>query len=237
MLVVALFVLGLLLVRPTGGRYRGLVALTLRARPLVLVSFVCQFLVLQGPDLPGAVAPVLHVLTYVAAAVFVWLNRRVAGLPLVAAGAVLNGATIALNGGTLPAARGAQELAGLADDGGFANSAVVDDPVLPWLGDVFAVPSWVPFANVFSVGDVLVVAGAWWLLWSCSRVRPLPDALPELPDALPRQASAERTADSGTSIQDGRLRVSYTTSYSALSSQSASTSGPTAPRSVPDSSA
>lgn len=237
MLVVALFVLGLLLVRATGGRYRGLLVLTLRAKPLVLVSFVCQLLVLQGPALPGAVAPVLHVLTYVAAAVFVWLNRRVPGLPLVALGAVLNGVTIALNGGTLPAARGAQQVAGLADDGGFANSAVVPDPVLPWLGDVFAVPSWVPFANVFSVGDVLVVAGAWWLLWSCSRVRPPADAPVALPDELPRQASAERTADSGTSIQDGRLRVSYTTSYSALSSQSASTSAPTASRSVPDSSA
>jgi hypothetical protein len=211
-LVVALFVVGLLLVRPTGGRYRGLLDLTLRARPLVLVSFACQLLVLQGPDLPGVVAPVLHVLTYVAATVFVWLNRRVAGLPLVAAGAVANGVTIALNGGTLPAARGAQQVAGLgaqgvAADGAFANSAVVDDPVLPWLGDVFAVPSWVPFANVFSVGDVLVVAGAWWLLWACTRRRGR-HAAAEVIARVPAQARAERTADSGTSIHDGRFRVS-----------------------------
>jgi hypothetical protein len=197
-LIVALFVLGLLLVRPTRGRYRGLLRLSLRARALVPVAFACQFAVLQGPELPGALAPTLHVLTYVAAAAFVWLNRSVAGLALVAAGAVANGVTIALNDGTLPADPAAQRVAGLADDGGFANSAVVDDPVLPWLGDVFAVPSWVPFANVFSVGDVLIVAGAWWLLWSHTR--------PTRPDA--DQASADRTADSGTSTQSGRLRVS-----------------------------
>ncbi len=30
--------------------------------------------------------------------------------------------------------------------------------MLPWLGDVFWVPAGVPLANVFSVGDVVLVA-------------------------------------------------------------------------------
>ena len=203
MLILALFVLGLALVPLTGGRWRGLVDLRLRLRWLVLVAFALQFVVLQGPAALDPVGPVLHVLTYGAAGVFVWANRRVTGLLVIAAGAACNGVTIALNGGTLPASPAALRSAGIEVDGGFVNSGVVHDAVLPWLGDVFAVPSAVPLANVFSVGDVLIVAGAWWLLWATTR-RPA-DAGTDGGDG---QASADRTADSGTSIQSGRFRVS-----------------------------
>jgi hypothetical protein len=33
------------------------------------------------------------------------------------------------------------------------------DPALAWLVDRWAAPDWVPFANVFSVGDVLIALG------------------------------------------------------------------------------
>jgi hypothetical protein len=44
--------------------------------------------------------------------------------------------------------------------GGFANSRALDNPHLGFLGDVFAVPSSWPVSNVFSVGDVVLVASA-----------------------------------------------------------------------------
>jgi hypothetical protein len=120
-------------------------------------------------ELPPGVAPVLHVCTYVAALAFVWLNRRVRGVIIVGVGAALNGITIALNGGTLPASRAAAEAAGFDPELAFANSAVVEDPVLPWLGDVFAWPAPLPLANTFSVGDVLIVLGVWVAAWSGTR--------------------------------------------------------------------
>lgn len=120
-------------------------------------------------SLPGAVAPVLHVGTYAAALAFLVLNRRSPGLLLVAAGATTNGVTIALNGGTLPASAAAQAAAGLTTGDEFANSAVVLDPVLPWLGDVFAWPAPLPLANTFSVGDVLIAAGVAVVAWSGTR--------------------------------------------------------------------
>jgi hypothetical protein len=117
--------------------------------------------------------------------------------------------TIALNGGTLPADPHALAVAGLRDEPAFANSGPVAHPVLPWLGDVFAVPHGVPFANVFSVGDVLIVGGAVWLV-RCATRRPrhraavpvprrgrLPhpvDVLPGLPTAA---ASLPDTAATG----------------------------------------
>ncbi len=70
-----------------------------------------------------------------------------------------NGVTIALNGGMLPASQAAVDVRGHRRDLEFANSAVLEHPVLPWLGDVFAWPAPLPLANTFSVGDVLIVVG------------------------------------------------------------------------------
>jgi hypothetical protein len=135
---------------------------------LVWATLALQVVVVEVP-MPGIVAGVLHVATYVLALGFLVVNRDVAGLPLVAGGAASNGVTIALNGGVLPASPAAVTAAGLDPDPGFANSAVVTDPVLPWLGDVFAWPAPLPLANTFSVGDVLIVLGVVVAAWSGTR--------------------------------------------------------------------
>ena len=60
----------------------------------------------------------------------------------------------------MPAWRPALRVAGLAASSpGFLSSTAVSHPRLLLIGDIFAVPSRVPFANVFSLGDVLIVAG------------------------------------------------------------------------------
>ena len=119
--------------------------------------------------MPAAVAATLHIATYAVALGFLWVNRRAPGVWFVAAGALSNGLTIALNGGTLPASSQAVASAGIDADMSFANSAVLENPVLPWLGDVFAWPAPLPLANVFSVGDVLIVIGAFVAAWTGSR--------------------------------------------------------------------
>jgi hypothetical protein len=45
------------------------------------------------------------------------------------------------------------------------NSGVVEHPKLAFLGDVFAVPAQFPLANVFSVGDVLIILGVGMASW------------------------------------------------------------------------
>ena len=135
---------------------------------LVWLALALQVVVVEV-DLPAAFAPVLHVGTYLAALVFLVANRQAPGIVLVCAGAASNGVTIALNGGVLPASAGAVAAAGLDGREGFANSAVVGDPVLPWLGDVFAWPAPLPLANTFSIGDVLIVAGVAVAAWVGTR--------------------------------------------------------------------
>ncbi len=146
----------------------GLVLQPWRWPVLIWGSLVLQVVALEVA-LPGAVAPVLHILTYVAAVAFVWLNRAVRGLVVVGAGAFSNGLAITLNGGTLPASQAAVDAAGFDHGMEFANTGVLEDPVLWWLGDVFAWPAPLPLANTFSIGDLLIVVGVAIAAWSGTR--------------------------------------------------------------------
>ena len=149
----------------------GLLGIRLSGLPLVWAALLAQVVVVELP-LPHLLAVATHLASYVLAAAFLWLNRELRGLPVVALGAACNGVTIALNGGTLPASAQAVRRAGIPADAGFLNSAVLPHPVLPWLGDVFAWPQPLPLANVFSVGDVLIVLGVGLVAWSACASRP-----------------------------------------------------------------
>jgi hypothetical protein len=112
-------------------------------------------------SLPHSVASVIHLATYALAAWFVWANRRIPGLPLIALGAALNLAVIAANSGVMPASPAASRLAGHDKiETKFVNSASTPNAHLAILGDNFAIPAGYPLANVFSIGDIVLVAGA-----------------------------------------------------------------------------
>jgi hypothetical protein len=147
-----------------GGDLRRLGDLRFRGSWVVLAALVAQIVVLSV--IPGdnrTVLAAVHLATYAAAGWFVVMNRRVPGILVMAVGAASNGLTIALNGGVLPASRGAVQRAGLhLDPHQFVNSGVMAHPHLGFLGDVFAIPSAVPLANVFSIGDVLILCGVAW---------------------------------------------------------------------------
>jgi len=144
-----------------GGSLRRLAGARLRLTWAVGVALLAQIVVIEF--LPGDSwqLSATHVATYVPAAAFVWANRRVPGLVILGLGGASNGITIALNGGTLPASPTALRIAGIEQTPGeFTNSGLIHDPRLAFLGDVFAIPATWPLANVFSVGDVLIVLGA-----------------------------------------------------------------------------
>lgn len=85
--------------------------------------------------------------------------RRLPALALVALGAVSNLAAVIANGGVMPTTIAALATAGLSPADGFSNSAVIADPLLGPLTDLYALPAGVPLANVFSIGDVLIGIG------------------------------------------------------------------------------
>lgn len=168
MLVVAACALGLLSPLIAWRWPAGLLLHSWRLPLLIWAALILQVVAVEV-HMPHALAATLHILTYVAAFAFLWLNRKVTGVLVVAAGAVTNGVVIALNGGTLPASAAAVRSAGLDGELAFANSAVLEDPILPWLGDAFSWPEPMPLANTFSVGDVLIVVGVFVVAWAGSR--------------------------------------------------------------------
>jgi hypothetical protein len=106
-------------------------------------------------------------------------NRRITGMPVVALGAASNFAAIVANGGYMPAARSALQGVGKGDSTIYSNSVVTPDPALAPLTDIFSLPTWLPFANVFSIGDVLIGAGvAIVIVAAMRRVPPEPRNAP-----------------------------------------------------------
>ncbi|MDP3714258.1 MAG: DUF5317 domain-containing protein [Mycobacteriales bacterium] len=198
MLILALLLLALVAVPLTGGRLERLTQLGLERQRLIVVALLLQVLAISVvPGWPRPVLVAAHLASYGLAAAFVWLNRRVAGVPLVALGAALNAVTIALNGGTLPASPSALRQAGITTPPGeFVNSAALADPRLGFLGDVFASPAWLPLRNVYSVGDALILAGAVYAIHVTCR-RPT-RAQRRRSAATPSWAKATRLAAAGT---------------------------------------
>jgi hypothetical protein len=155
--IVAGIVVGLLF----GGRLERLDGLRLHWVPLALAGLVVQLVLFLRPvgDAVGWLGPPIYVASTMAVLAFVVRNIRVAGMAIVALGAVSNLAAIVVNGGYMPASAAALAAAGLDPSGGYSNSVVLPDPALALLTDTFALPAWLPLANVFSVGDVLIGVG------------------------------------------------------------------------------
>lgn len=150
-----------------GGRLPESPSTPFRLVPWIIGALVTQVVIIEFLPGPRLLLQIAHVTTYVVAGAFVVANRRVPGLPLIGAGAGLNGLAITLNGGTLPARAEALQAAGMhLGSNHFANSAVLSHPRLAFLGDVFAIPGGFPLASVFSLGDILIVLGAGWTAWS-----------------------------------------------------------------------
>lgn len=123
----------------------------------LLVQVVLFSDLVEGLD--DGIGSTIYVASTVAVLIAVVRNIRLAGMPLVIAGAAANLLAIVANGGVMPTTVEALRAAGLDPADGFSNSAVLADPAVAPLTDIFALPPWVPFANVFSVGDVLIAIG------------------------------------------------------------------------------
>jgi hypothetical protein len=159
--------IGLLVGRAAGGRISALADIHIRWWGLAVAGLVFQVL-LFGPLAArvGDAGPAL----YVASSALVFLamlpNLALPGFPVLALGAALNMLVVVANGGYMPSAPHAWELLnGLAvvPTTDFSNSALIGPgTTLPFLADVFVLPRPVPFANVFSLGDVLIGIGAAW---------------------------------------------------------------------------
>jgi uncharacterized protein DUF5317 len=152
---------GLLAGFALGGRLEGLSRLQVRWAWVFILGLAVQLVLFSDAVASwiGDLGPPIYVASTFMVAVAIARNWRIRGLPIVLAGAASNLAAIVANGGYMPASAEALASLGYEVKDGYSNSSFVANAQLPWLTDIFALPRWLPAANVFSIGDVLIGVG------------------------------------------------------------------------------
>jgi hypothetical protein len=173
-----------------GGRLGALAELRPRAGWLPMLAIAIQIVIISV--LPGGDSgfhQAAHLVSYALLGGFVWVNRDIPGMALIALGGACNVLVIAANGGVMPADPDLIASAAVQKtDGEFLNSAVVQHPHFAFLGDNLATPDWWPIHALVSVGDCILVLGALVLLHvACgSRLGRLAGRVPVLAPAAAR---------------------------------------------------
>ena len=151
---------------------------SLRFAWLAVVAFVPQYIAIyfsatrsRLPDIWASSGLILSLFLFLS---LCWFNRRVPGIPVLALGLVLNLLVIAINGGFMPISPEVAER--LVPPGSLDNWTVggrfgwkdilleTEQTRLAFLSDMFLPPQGFPYQVAFSPGDVLVAAGAFWLM-------------------------------------------------------------------------
>jgi len=161
MLLVVTAIALVLSVPLAGGRLSRLADLHIRAVWAVLLAVAIQVGISDvAPGGSHWMHVALNVASYMLDAYFLFANRRITGLPIIALGAALNILAISTNGGVMPASATALRISGIAERAGFDNSAHLAHAHLVFLGDVIPVPGPWPIGNVLSIGDLTIFVGA-----------------------------------------------------------------------------
>jgi hypothetical protein len=145
---------------------------------LVFVAFLPQFIVVYFP-VTRKLFPNWLVIGFLLASQimlfgFVWLNRRIMGMPILLCGVALNLAVMTANGGFMPispqtASRLVSEdrLRNIQTGSRFGVKDVLLRPEntrFEWLADRFLLPTWSPYQAAFSLGDGFIALGIFYLL-------------------------------------------------------------------------
>ncbi|NPV90728.1 MAG: DUF5317 domain-containing protein [Firmicutes bacterium] len=168
MFLIYAVIIGLLLGWARGGRVKNLELLEIKKGGWAVAALAIQ-LVIFTPLARGFTSWVvpLHLVSYLMLGVFLFFNIGLKGFKTVALGWAANFTVIAANRGYMPADLdlvsriASQSVVSSYEAGGTMNNSAVlgESSRLPWLGDIFALPSWVPLANVFSLGDLFIALG------------------------------------------------------------------------------
>jgi hypothetical protein len=176
MLLLYFLLAGVVIGLARGGHLKHLGDARFQWWPVALGGLAFQALLFSEPlgSRVGEAGPFLYVVSTLAVLAALLRNLTLPGFAFIAVGAGLNLVAIIANGGQMPADPGAvMALVGQASLPGdvFSNSVVAgSSAAFPYLGDTMVLPRPIPFANVFSIGDVLIgVGGALFLVRSMGR--------------------------------------------------------------------
>ena len=180
MILLAALAVALLFSLLFGGSFRRLADTHIRWGPCILLSLGLQILIFsrwwQETVSVRAIAGALYIASLAILLYVAWLNRRLPGLGVLALGLAMNALVIFANGGSMPATLDALQTSGVVGSPAAleamrsSNSSIIVEGTPLWfLGDIFAIPQRFPLANVFSLGDLVIGAGAVWFLVANTR--------------------------------------------------------------------
>lgn len=203
MFILYAVVAGLLIGLVTGGSASRLGDLRFRWAPLIAIGMAVQLLLFSSPlgNALGAAAPFVYIASNALVLVAVASNLAIPGFVLVFLGGLSNLVAIVANGGYMPVSHDALVAIGRGARDGYSNNVQTEQVLLWPLTDLFAMPAWVPMANIFSVGDVLIGVGAAIAVVAAMhgrgplRERPAPSA-----PATPAVAASPATDTGGASL-------------------------------------
>jgi hypothetical protein len=167
---------GLIRARINGTTYQ---SVEIKSIGLVFLAYLPQFFAFNLPltrtRIPTSWIPYILIGSQILLFWFVWVNRRVPGFHLLGLGLLSNFLAIALNGGMMPllpenAARLVTPGSGMEFEigqrAGFGKDVILarEETHLWFLGDVLMLPEWLRYPLAFSIGDILISMGAFWLL-------------------------------------------------------------------------
>jgi hypothetical protein len=145
---------------------------------LVLVAFLPQLVVAYLPFsrylLPDWLAASSLAASLIVFLAFVWLNRRLPGMPILIIGLGLNLIVILANRGWMPISplTASHLVSGNVNQSFSVGSRFGQKDILllpqdmqfEILADRFLLPGWFPYQVAFSLGDILIALGVFWLL-------------------------------------------------------------------------
>ncbi len=150
---------------------------------LVVLSFIPQLLVFYLPitslHFPDNWASAALLCSQIMLLGFVWCNRNEPGFWALGLGLALNLLVIMLNGGLMPISpdtlkrllpNAQNDIWQMGQRVGTTKDILMPttETKLRWLSDQFILPEWIPYRVAFSIGDIFISIGSFWLLWSLS---------------------------------------------------------------------
>ena len=186
------YLLCLLSVPLARGRLSALADVQLQRAWLAGAAIAIQVVIVSVlPGSIGALGEPLHMASYLLLGAFAVLNRRIAGLPIIAIGGLSNFICITVNGGVMPADPDALRAIGRSPSSDeFINSTALAHPKLAFLGDIIPTPASWPVTNVYSVGDLLILGGAFILVHVACGSRLVPRRFRVVAEPAPAEAAA-----------------------------------------------